>query len=64
MDTVENISDDIVDKIREELKQKGLKRAELNDKLFTEILDRMSLEDRLRMLFYCAVNDTFLKIKN
>ena len=61
---LKNITDELIEEIRTELKQKGLKRAELNDKLFTEIMDRLSLEDRLRVLYYCAINDTFLRIKN
>ena len=61
---LENITDELIDEIRAELKQKGLKRAELNDKLFTEIMDRLSLEGRLRVLYYCAINDSFLRIKN
>lgn len=61
---LKNITDELIKEIRTELKQKGLKRAELNDKLFTEIMDRLSLEDRLRVLYYCAINDTFLRIKN
>ena len=61
---LENITDELIEEIRADLKQKGLKRAELNDKLFTEIMDRLSLEDRLRVLYYCAINDSFLRIKN
>ena len=61
---LENITDELLEEIRADLKQKGLKRAELNDKLFTEIMDRLSLEDRLRVLYYCAINDSFLRIKN
>lgn len=64
MNMLKNITDELIEEIRAELKQKGLKRAELNDKLFTEIMDRLSLEDRLRVLYYCVINDTFLRIKN
>lgn len=64
MAEIENITEDLIDDIRAMFKQKGLKRAELNDKVFTEIMDRLSLKDRLRVLYYCAINDTFQKIKN
>ena len=64
MNIVKDITNELIDKLRTELKQKGIKRAELNDKVFTEIMDRLSLEDRLRVLYYCAINDTFQKIKN
>lgn len=61
---VENIGEDFINEVRSDLKQKGLKRSELNDKLFTEVLNHLSLEGRLRVLYYCAINDTFQKIKN
>ena len=64
MAEIENITEELIDSIRTDFKEKGLKRAELNDKVFTEIMDRLSLEDRLRVLYYCAINDTFQKIKN
>ena len=64
MAEIENITEELIASIRTGFKQKGLKRAELNDKVFTEIMDRLSLEDRLRVLYYCAINDTFQKLKN
>ena len=64
MAEIENITEELINSIRTGFKEKGLKRSELNDKVFTEIMDRLSLEDRLRVLYYCAINDTFQKIKN
>ena len=57
------ISESELATLKQELKNKNLKREEINDILFTEALSRMDLEGRLRMLEACMYNDTFRRIR-
>lgn len=39
------------------LRKEKLKRFQITDKLLSETLDRLSVEDRYRMLYYYIFND-------
>lgn len=43
--------------------EKEKSREEVLDEVFVETLSRLNEEGRLRMLYYCIVNDTFNRIK-
>lgn len=46
---------------KQELKNKKLKRREITDTLMKEVLDRSSIEDRFRFLYYYIMDDVYLK---
>lgn len=51
---------DILDR-KQELKNKKLKRREITDQLLKETLDRLSIEERFRFLYYYIVDDVYHK---
>lgn len=44
-------------------KDEHLTREQVNDRLFVEVLAKLSIEDRYRMLEACMFNDTFRRIR-
>ena len=55
--TDENLSISDVLQRKDNLKRKGLRRREITDKLLKECLDRLSIEDRYRVLYYYMMDD-------
>ena len=53
----ENVEIRDVEARKKELRKEKLKRFEVTDKVFSETLDRLSIEDRYRMLYYYIIND-------
>jgi hypothetical protein len=52
------ITEDEIRQMRKELRNKKLKRYQIDDIIFTKVLDRLSVEQRYRLMFFCALNDT------
>ena len=46
---------------KQELKDKKLKRREVTDQLLKETLDRLSIEERFRFLYYYIMDDVYRK---
>lgn len=46
---------------KQELKDKKLKRREITDQLLKETLDRLSIEERFRFLYYYIMDDVYRK---
>lgn len=57
------INDSEVKVLKSSIKWEKKSREELSDELFAQMLSRLSEEERLNMLYYCIVNDTFNRIK-
>lgn len=47
--------------VKEEYKNQKLKRREITDKLLQLVLDRLSIEDRYRVLYYYIMDDVYLE---
>jgi hypothetical protein len=47
--------------VKEEYKNQKLKRREITDKLLQLVLDRLSVEDRYRVLYYYIMDDVYLE---
>lgn len=45
--------------VKEEYKNQKLKRREITDKLLQLALDRLSVEDRYRVLYYYIMDDVY-----
>lgn len=45
--------------LKEEYKNKKLRHREITDKLLQMVLDRLSVEDRYRLLYYYIMNDVY-----
>lgn len=58
-----NINDSEVKVLKSSVKWEKKSREEICDETFTQILSRLSEEDRVSMLYYCLVNDTLTKPK-
>lgn len=48
--------------LKSSYKQQKLKRREITDKCLQEVLDRLSVEERYRFLYYYIINDVWKKL--
>lgn len=46
---------------KKELRKEKLKRIQITDKVFSETMDRLSVEERFKMLYYYIINDVYRK---
>ena len=46
---------------KKELRKEKLKRIQVTDKVFSETMDRLSVEERYQMLYYYIMNDVYKK---
>ena len=46
---------------KKELRKEKLKRVQITDKVFSETMDRLSVEERFKMLYYYIINDVYRK---
>lgn len=46
---------------KKELRKEKLKRIHVTDKVFSETMDRLSVEERYKMLYYYIINDVYRK---
>lgn len=46
---------------KKELRKEKLKRIQITDKVFSETMDRLSVEERYQMLYYYIMNDVYKK---
>lgn len=53
----ENVEIRDIEARKKELRKEKLKRVQITDKVFSETLDRLSVEERYRMLYYYIMND-------
>ena len=53
----ENVEISDIEARKKELRKEKLKRFQITDKVLSETLDRLSIEDRYRMLYYYIMND-------
>lgn len=58
-----DINDSEVKVLKSSIKWEKKSREDLEDEMFTQMLSRLNEEERLTVLYYCIVNDTFNRIK-
>lgn len=58
------LNDGLLTELKKEAKDKGLNRKDTQDFIFTKCLDRLSLQGRLMMMYYCAMNDSLKRTGN
>ena len=55
----ENVEIKDIEARKKELKKEKLKRVQITDKVFSETMDRLSIEERYKMLYYYVINDVY-----
>ena len=57
----ENVETSEIEARKKELRKEKLKRIHITDKVFSETMDRLSVEERYKMLYYYIINDVYKK---
>ena len=57
----ENVETNEIEARKKELRKEKLKRMHITDKVFSETMDRLSVEERYKMLYYYIINDVYKK---
>jgi hypothetical protein len=57
----ENVEIRDVEARKKELRKEKLKRFQITDKVFSETMDHLSIEERYSMLYYYIMNDVYKK---
>ena len=57
----ENVETSEIEARKKELRKEKLKRMHITDKVFSETMDRLSVEERYKMLYYYIINDVYKK---
>lgn len=65
MDTFNFMDEKTVKELKDDLKTKNehLTRDQINDLAFVQMLDKLDIEGRVRMMYACMFNDTFTRIR-
>ena len=63
MDNFNLFDENLIEEIKNNLKDKHLTKEQLKDAVFVEMLSKLDLEGRLRVMHACMFNDTFRRIR-